>query len=87
MSAQHNLKDLLANIGMTRPTRRDCSVGCGFNPVGATAKVFPPRNRLQWNSARPSADRATAIAMLLGAAEEFREQIKQGLAGDVAALN
>jgi hypothetical protein len=36
-------------------------------------------------TARPSTDGARAIAMLPGSAEEFREQIKQGLAGDVAA--
>jgi hypothetical protein len=34
---------------------------------------------------RPAADGARMIAMLPSAAEEFREQIKQGLAGNVGA--
>jgi site-specific DNA recombinase len=36
-------------------------------------------------TARPAADGARMIAMLPSAAEEFREQIKQGLAGNVGA--
>jgi site-specific DNA recombinase len=49
----------------------------------ALAKAEEKRRALL--TARPSADGARVIAMLPDAAKEFREQIKQGMAGDAGA--